>query len=198
MNTALSLYKELLPEISSLPGLQKYINSLGPLPIGAVLFGMCSDRKPFLLNVHNPAGPHILIECGRPVLQTVSESVRIVGNRSIETVVLSNDWGVPFYAHADQMILALASWAHGSTGKQTTLLLVDGLENVLSLDFDAQQNFRWLLLNGQARGVYVVASYSDKSEISVIRDLFSCHMRREKDFYVSPEEGQGEIAFRAL
>jgi hypothetical protein len=65
-----------------------------------------------------------------------------------------------FPAHhndAQDLLLSLASWAHGNkTANQSVLLLVDDLESVAGLDFDALQNLRWLLLRGPARRVWPI------------------------------------------
>lgn len=54
-------------------------------------------------------------------------------------------------------MLSLASWAHTNKGSnQSLLLLVDDLEALARLDFDALQNFRWLLARGPARRVWPV------------------------------------------
>lgn len=69
-----------------------------------------------------------------------------------------------FYETAsEELILSLASWAHGNKGNSGhAILLIDGFENVSSLSFDAKQNLRWLLLRGSARKVWVIATLNPK------------------------------------
>ena len=58
---------------------------------------------------------------------------------------------------AQDFIRSLASWAHANNkASQSILLLIDDLEAIAKLDFDALQNFRWLLLRGPARRVWPI------------------------------------------
>jgi hypothetical protein len=60
---------------------------------------------------------------------------------------------------AQDFLLSLASWAHSNkSGRQSILLLIDDLEAIAKLDFDALQNFRWLLLRGPARRVWPIVT----------------------------------------
>jgi len=62
---------------------------------------------------------------------------------------------------AQDLILSLASWAHSNkNAQQSVLLLIDDLESIARLDFDALQNFRWLLLRGPARRVWPLITMS--------------------------------------
>ena len=64
-----------------------------------------------------------------------------------------------FHQSAEDFILSLASWAHGNkSSKQSILLLIDDLEAIAKLDFEAQQNLRWLLLRGPARRVWPIVT----------------------------------------
>jgi hypothetical protein len=54
---------------------------------------------------------------------------------------------------------SLASWAHSNKNThQCVLLLVDDLESVASLEPEAIQNLRWLLLRGPARRVWPIVT----------------------------------------
>jgi len=58
---------------------------------------------------------------------------------------------------AQDFLLSLASWAHANKNtRQSVLLLIDDLESVAGLDFDALQNLRWLLLRGPSRRVWPI------------------------------------------
>lgn len=62
---------------------------------------------------------------------------------------------------SQDLLLSLASWAHGSHDpNKQVVLLVDDLATVSSLDFDARQNLRWLLLYGPARQVWPIITYN--------------------------------------
>ena len=72
---------------------------------------------------------------------------------------LPNNVGIFPLQHrsSEDFILSLASWAHGNkSSRQSVLLLLDDLEAVAKLDFDARQNLRWLLLRGPARRVWPI------------------------------------------
>jgi hypothetical protein len=58
---------------------------------------------------------------------------------------------------AQDLILSMASWAHeNKKARQSVLLLVDDLEAIARLDFDALQDFRWLLARGPSRRVWPI------------------------------------------
>jgi hypothetical protein len=60
---------------------------------------------------------------------------------------------------AQDFIHSLAAWAHtNKSTRQCLLLLVDDLESVASLDLEAVQDFRWLLLRGPARRVWPIVT----------------------------------------
>jgi hypothetical protein len=62
---------------------------------------------------------------------------------------------------ARELISSLASWAHSNKNtQQIVLLLVDDLESIAKSDFEAIQNFRWLLLRGPARRVWPIITMS--------------------------------------
>ena len=62
---------------------------------------------------------------------------------------------------AHDLIFSLAAWAHANKdAKHSVLLLIDDLEAIAKLDFDALQNFRWLLLRGPARRVWPLITLS--------------------------------------
>jgi hypothetical protein len=62
---------------------------------------------------------------------------------------------------AQDLISSLASWAHSNkNAQQCILLLMDDLESVAKSDFEALQNFRWLLLRGPARRVWPIITMS--------------------------------------
>ena len=162
------------------PTLGGVLAEIGPLPREALFLGIASDGLPVLLNLHDPLPGPILVtgDAGsgkttflqtlvRAVTQThMPESVQyaVVTHRPEEW---NDDNATPhrvgvFPVHhnsAQDLLLSLASWAHGNkTARQSVLLLVDDLEAAAGLDFDALQNLRWLLLRGPARRVWPIVT----------------------------------------
>ncbi len=89
-------------------------------------------------------------------------------------------WDIPktphqvgFYAYyengASDFVLSIASWAHSKKkNKQRVFLFVDNLfEAVEGSEFDTNQNLRWLLLRGPARGVYPVVTMDPKTKYDI-------------------------------
>lgn len=162
----------------ALPPLSEVLAEYGPMPAEAMFLGVASDGLPVLLNLHDPVPGPILItgDAGTgktALLQTIAlaagmmhqpEQVQFgaVTSHPDEWSVLEsvpNNVGTFPLNHrsAEDFILSLASWAHGNkSSKQSVLLLLDDLEAVGKLDFDARQNLRWLLLRGPARRVWPI------------------------------------------
>lgn len=166
----------LSPPTPAAPTLDSVLADIGPLPREAMFFGIASDGLPVLLNLHDPTpGPMLIVGdtgSGKTrFLQTAAQSIakthsakdvqfgvittrpdewKDVANTNHKTAVFSIQ-----QSGAQDFLLSLASWAHSNKNdRQSVLLLVDDLEAVASLDFDALQNFRWLLLRGPARRVW--------------------------------------------
>lgn len=177
---------ELMPEIEAhlsapvpaLPSLSDVLTDLGSLPGESLFLGIATDDLPVLLNLHDSVpGPLLVIadpNAGKTsLLQTISRAVGFTHSpNEVQFGIITNypdEWngiarlqhcaGVfPFYETSSQdFILSLASWAHANkNSQQSVLLLIDGLESVTKLDFDAQQNLRWLLFRGPARRVWPI------------------------------------------
>lgn len=174
-NSSTSLRTSPIPAAPSLSGV---LAEIGPLPREALLLGIASDGLPVLLNLHDPLpGPMLVLGdagAGKTAfLQTAARAViQSHDANDVQFGVITNhpdEWesieetphrvGV-FPAHhtsAQDFMLSLAAWAHANkNARQSVLLLIDDLEAVASLDFDALQNFRWLLLRGPARRVWPI------------------------------------------
>lgn len=160
------------------PNLNGVLTQLGPLPREALLLGVAMDGLPVLLNLHDPVpGPMLVIgDAGSgktAFLQSIARSV--IQTHAAEDVQFGvitkqpGDWdGVAKAPHrvgvldvndssAPDLINSLASWAHSNkNARQSVLLLIDDLESIAKMDFDALQNFRWLLLRGTARRVWPI------------------------------------------
>jgi hypothetical protein len=168
----------LLHPTPAAPTLDSVLADIGPLPREAMFLGVASDGLPVLLNLLDPTPGPLLIVGGAGsgktrFLQIAAQSIaRTHDPKDVQFGVITNhpdEWkdavhtphkaGV-FSVHesgAQDFLLSLASWAHSNkNSRQSVLLLIDDLEAVASLDFDALQNLRWLLLRGPARRVWPV------------------------------------------
>jgi hypothetical protein len=170
--------------VPALPSLNEVLAEFGPMPSEALFLGVAADGLPVLLNLHDPIpGPLLIV--GDPgsgktaFLQTIAHAAEkmhqpeelqfgVVTSHPDEWSGLQdipNNVGVfPHYEKSSEdFILSLASWAHGNkTSSQSVLLLLDDLEAVSKLDFDAVQNLRWLLLRGPARRVWPIITLSSQ------------------------------------
>ena len=183
---ALESYPELKTDMPTLrpapmpapPTLISILAEIGPLPREALFLGVASDGLPVLLNLHDPVpGPLLIVgEAGAGktgFLQSVAHSLHqthtpddlqygVVTNHPDEWDGVENTnhrVGVFSINHtgAQDFMLSLASWAHANkSSKQSVLLLIDDLETVAKLDFDALQNLRWLLARGPSRRVWPI------------------------------------------
>ena len=158
------------------PTLGEVLAEIGPLPSEALFLGIASDGLPVLLNLHDPRpGPILIIGdagAGKTAfLQSVARSLiethdpneaqfGVVTNRPDEWENIEatpHHVGV-FPVHEDgakDFLVSLSGWAHANKiARQSVILLVDDLEEMTTLDSDALQSFRWLLLRGPTRRVW--------------------------------------------
>lgn len=170
--------------VPALPTLSDVLAEFGPMPAEALFLGVASDGLPVLLNLHDPL-PGPLLIAGDPgagktaLLQTIACAAgKMHRPQELQFGVLTNhpdEWSelkdipnhvgtFPLYGKASEdFILSLASWAHGNkSSRQSVLLLLDDLEAVSNLDFDAVQNLRWLLLRGPARRVWPIVTLNSR------------------------------------
>lgn len=162
------------------PSLGRILAKTGPLPREALFLGVASDGLPVLLNLHDPVPGPLFVpgEAGAGKTDFLRSIVRSLlqthGAEDLQYGVLTNhpeEWdeiestkhrsGVFSINHASaqNFLLSLTAWAHGNKmSKQSVLLLIDDLEAVAKLDFDALQNFRWLLARGPARRVWPIVT----------------------------------------
>lgn len=180
MDDKIQLWSGAIREASrlSLPPLKDVLDDIGPLPQEALFLGVAQDGLPVLLNLHDsiPGSVAFLEERdqGLIFLKSVANTIRLSkASQSVQYAVVTaypNEWldvpesdhrvGVfPFYNQSsEQVILSLASWAHGNKNScQSIVLLVDDLSCAFEqLDFDARQNLRWLFLRGPSRRVWPI------------------------------------------
>jgi hypothetical protein len=155
---------------------------IGPLPRGALFLGRATDGLPVLLNLYDPhPGPMLITSesgAGKTTfLRSIAQSViQTQQERDVQFGVITNrleEWNelqqtkhlVGIFdvnqSSARELISSLASWAHSNKNtQQIVLLLVDDLESIAKSDFEAIQNFRWLLLRGPARRVWPIITMS--------------------------------------
>ena len=175
---------ELQPEIeaalpkpvAAAPSLAESLSELGPLPQEALLLGLASDGLPVLLNLHDSLPGPLLIAADpgsgkTALLQLIAQAAAQMHTpNEVQFGAVTNypdEWGhltesehcvgiFPTYHDSTvDFLSSLSGWAHSNKGSsQSILLLVDDLESMEQLDFDARQTLRWLLLRGPSRRVW--------------------------------------------
>lgn len=109
----------------------------------------------------------------------------------VEFVVLtlhSEDWGelneygmgmkgdtscigiLPFYSEmASTVISGLAKWVHEphKSSKRPVILLIDGMEHLQKMDQDFKTDFRYIMLKGRSRNVFVIGTASKNNYVQV-------------------------------
>lgn len=90
---------------------------------------------------------------------------------------------IPFWSDvADQVLLALASWVHdGFHPNHSVVVLIEGIDNILKLDFDAKQNFNYILVNGGNKRVFAVGTVTDGKTLYGLQELFKSQGKYESD-----------------
>ena len=158
------------------PTMDSVLAKIGPLPHEALFLGVASDGLPVLLNVYDPvSGPLLVLgEAGAgktAFLKSIAQALtQTHAPENLQYGIVTehpDEWDIStkhcdglFLAHqesAQEFMLSLVSWAHlHKTTRQSRLLLIDDLESVAKLGFDALQNFRWLLARGPSRRVWTI------------------------------------------
>ena len=160
------------------PTLGSVLAEIGPLPQEALFLGVASDGLPVLLNLHDPVPGALMVvgEAGagksnflKSISLALTHSHRPGDLQYGVVTSFPEEWdqiektkhrvGVFSSSHTDSQdfMLSLSSWAHQNKNpKQSILLLIDDLEGIAKLDFDALQNFRWLLARGPSRRVWPI------------------------------------------
>jgi len=200
---------KLMPEP---PSLAVSLSELGPLPREALLLGLASDGLPVLLNLHDPHPGPLLVAAdpgtGKTnLLQMMAQAaaeMHDVGD--VQFGVITNypdEWehlaGVEhcvgifptYHDSAMDFLSSLSGWAHANKGsQQSILLLVDDLESMEHIDFDARQTLRWLLLRGPSRKVWPIISMNAERVTQVDTWLEAFRTRifgKVQDDYIAEE-----------
>ena len=164
--------------VPAAPSLVDSSSELGPLPQEALLLGLASDGLPVLLNLHDPHPGPLLVAADpgagkTALLQMIAQAATDMHTPGdVQFGVVTNypdEWGhladfehcmgiFPTYHNSAMDFLhSLSGWAHANKGNhQSILLLIDDLESMNELDFDARQTLRWLLLRGPSRRVWPI------------------------------------------
>lgn len=159
-----------------LPALRSVIANASPLPQEAIFLGLAEDGLPVLLNLYDPSPGPLLISGDQAsgktsLLQTIARATEFTHSPSaVQYSVITqhpNDWddihggqnNAGIYATKDpsaqELLYSLVTWAHNNKGgQQSVLLLIDDLEALITLDQQAEQSLRWLLLRGPSRRVW--------------------------------------------
>ena len=160
------------------PSLADSLSELGPLPREALLLGLASDGLPVLLNLHDPHPGPLLVTADpgagkTALLQMIARaSAEMHAPNDVQFGAITDhpdEWGhladekhnvgifPTYHDSAVDFLSSLSGWAHANKGsQQSILLLIDDLESMNDLDFDARQTLRWLLLRGPARRVWPI------------------------------------------
>jgi len=162
------------------PSLADSLSELGPLPREALLLGLAPDGLPVLLNLHDPHPGPLLVAADpgagkTSLLGMIAQAAADM--HAVEDVrfgVITNypdEWeqqaelehclGIfpTYHDSAIDFLNSLSGWAHANKGSQESiLLLVDDLESLEHIDFEARQTLRWLLLRGPVRRVWPIVS----------------------------------------
>ena len=162
------------------PSIDTVLAEIGPMPREALFMGIAPDGLPVLLNLY-ASSPGPILVAGDPgagkttFLQNIARGVeRMHAPENVQFGVVTafpDEWegfsdmphsaGVfPIYhSSAMDFLYSLSSWAHANKGsRQSVILLLDDLESMEEVDFDARQTLRWLLLRGPARRVWPVVT----------------------------------------
>jgi hypothetical protein len=166
---------------SQLSDLQDLLKQLGPLPRGALLFGLASDGLPVLLNLWNPLAGAVLVtgdadaEMTR-LLQAIARFVDLTHSpNEIQYAVLTDrphKWlhqadphhciGVfaPRQKDAHDLVQALMAWSKlAHNPQQSILLLADELPEQFFADDALGISFKSILIHGPQKRIWpIVAS----------------------------------------
>ena len=149
------------------------------LPGGSLLLGLAEDGLPVLLDLYDPApGPLLVAGDGgsgkTAFLQSLAQASNLQDPGEVQFGVLTpfpEEWteleALPnclgiwpaHHSAAGKFMSQLVSWAEVlPEGRQTMLLLFDGLDLLTSGGFQVQRDLRWLLLYGPERQVWPVVT----------------------------------------
>jgi hypothetical protein len=188
---AIEALVELAPEIRAIeskaltipPSLFSVLEELGSVPPGALFLGMADDGLPVLLNLFDSVPGSILVlgddKAGKTSLlkNIAAVTLQMFDPRDLQFGVVtssSEEWVglrqsehcagvIPIYEDgAMDFILSLNAWAHANKTRQSVILLLDGLDKVVSWNANAVDDLRWLLMRGPSRRVWPIVSLNSR------------------------------------
>lgn len=176
--------------------IEEILKEFGPLPYEALFLGVATDGLPVLLNMHDDVPGPILVVGDKgsgktDLLKTMAKGIPLMhDSRLTQYAVITFDvdeWdSIEDADHmaamfdlrdmaANQLIDSLAKWAKINRGsRQSTVFMLDGLENIRFMEEQTKENFNWLLKNGAKNKVWVIATCNTEKVISMpsILDTF--------------------------
>ena len=213
---------DLVP-LSLAPALDSVLHEIGPMPREALFMGIAPDGLPVLLNLHDPAPGPILV-AGDPgagktaYLQNIARGVvQMHAPKDVQFGVITafpDEWegfsdfphsaGIfpVYHSSATDFMYSLSGWAHANKGvQQSVVLLLDDLESMQPVDFDARQTLRWLLLRGPAWRVWPVVTVNAEraSQVEAWLEAFRTRVFGHiEEIYPSLAEKDDETVFQSL
>lgn len=163
------------------------LGALEPIPQHALLLGRCADGLPFLMSLGDPELGAILIGCEQGYGKThhlqvlVDSAIQSHSLRRLQVAALTlnpEEWdrlanqptakkylqGIAAWydPQAEKLIASLTELAESRRDGQRrgpdVLLVLDDLQVLQDLSWEAQVNLRWLLEYGSQSGIWVVAT----------------------------------------
>lgn len=165
----------------------KLMASHQPIPTHSILLGQCNDGLPFLIELGDPELGAILVGCDEGGGKThqlqvmVDSAMRVNDPRELQISILTlnpNEWdylqcdvrlnkylrGVHAWydGRAEVIIQELTELAEarreGKRRGTTVILILDDLNFVENLSYEAQVNLHWLLAYGSQSDVWIVGA----------------------------------------
>ena len=163
------------------------ISAMPPVPDQSIMLGRCADGLPFLLTLRDPALGAILISgdkgCGKThQLQVIADTaIRLNAPHELQIAILTahpEEW-VLFQKdqNRNKYLQEICAWyddrvevlikeltelaearREGSPKDTAVLLIVDDLNFIENLGFEAQINLHWLLAYGTPVGIWPIGT----------------------------------------
>jgi hypothetical protein len=148
------------------------------IPAWGLFFGVADDGLPVVLNMDDDLpGPILINGAASPFLMNIVNGIEhLWGRVDFGVIGSSKEWSTyknleccagifGYYERgAEDLILSMAAWAHGNKGSgKYTVLLVEDLEDILRMDYEVTEKFRWLLACGPSRRVWPIVGHKGQT-----------------------------------